>query len=137
MLAGNIVDELLDENRLAQTGAAVETDLAALDEGGDQVDDLEAGLEDLDCWREVAKGRRVAVDWPALRPARRGLFPVDRVTDDVPEPAQGGLAHRHGDRGPAVDHVRATRQTVGRVHRHRTDAIVAEVLLDLRYEHAG
>ena len=35
-----------------------------------------------------------------------------------------------------VDHLDAARQPVGRVHRHRAHAVVAEVLLDLAHEHA-
>ena len=39
--------------------------------------------------------------------------------------------------GPAfigIHNLEATRETVGRVHRDRTDAIVAEVLLDLEHK---
>ena len=45
---GDVVDELQDEHGLADAGAAEEADLAALAVGGEQVDDLDAGLEDLD-----------------------------------------------------------------------------------------
>ena len=48
---GDVVDELHDEHRLADAGAAEEADLAALAVGGEQVDDLDAGLEDLDLRR--------------------------------------------------------------------------------------
>ena len=47
VLLGDVVDELHDEHRLADAGAAEQADLAALGVGGDQVDDLDAGLEDL------------------------------------------------------------------------------------------
>ena len=55
MLSGDVVDQLLDEHGLAEAGAPVQADLAPLDEGRDQVDDLEAGLEDLDGRGEVAE----------------------------------------------------------------------------------
>jgi hypothetical protein len=42
------MDQLLDQHRLADAGPAEEADLAALDVGRDQVDDLDARLEDLD-----------------------------------------------------------------------------------------
>src|SRR5579859_6186571 len=48
VLAGEVRDQLLDQHRLADAGAAEEPDLAAADVGGDQVDDLDPGLEDLD-----------------------------------------------------------------------------------------
>src|SRR4028119_1748092 len=44
---GDVVDELLDDHRLADAGPAEEADLPALHERGDQVDDLDPRLEDL------------------------------------------------------------------------------------------
>jgi hypothetical protein len=44
---GDVVDQLLDQHRLADAGAAEEADLAALGVGREQVDDLDAGDEDL------------------------------------------------------------------------------------------
>ena len=71
VLAREVVDQLLDQHRLADAGAAEEPDLAALDVRRDQVDALEARLEDLDLRRQVAERRRIAMDRPALgvRPA--------------------------------------------------------------------
>ena len=44
---GDPVDHLLDEHGLADAGAAEQADLAALHVRGEQVDDLDAGLEHL------------------------------------------------------------------------------------------
>jgi hypothetical protein len=44
---GDVVDEFHDDDGLADARAAERADLAALGEGADQVDDLDAGLEDL------------------------------------------------------------------------------------------
>ena len=38
---------------------------------------------------------------------------------------------------PGVEHLHATGQPVGAVHRHRTHAVVTQVLLDLAHQHAG
>ena len=54
VLARDVVDQLLDQHGLADAGAAEEADLAALHVRRDQVDDLDAGLEDLDLRRQVA-----------------------------------------------------------------------------------
>ena len=43
-------------------------------------------------------------------------------------------ADRDRDRGAGVDHLGAAGEAVGRVHRDRADAIVAEVLLDLEHQ---
>ena len=66
VLGGDVVDQLLDEHRLAHAGAAEQADLAALDVGGKQVDDLDAGLEDLGRRLELVEGGRRTVDGPAL-----------------------------------------------------------------------
>ena len=61
-----------------------------------------------------------------------GFLVVDRLADHVPDPAQGRVADGDGDRRAGVDDVDAAREAVGRLHRDRADAIVAEVLLHLR-----
>jgi hypothetical protein len=45
-LDGDVADQLLHHDGLADAGAAEEADLAALREGAEQVDDLDARLED-------------------------------------------------------------------------------------------
>jgi peptide chain release factor 1 len=131
------VDQLLDQHGLADARATEQPDLAALDVRGDQVDDLEAGLEDLDLRGEVAEGRRVAVDRPALGVRGELGLPVDRLPDHVPEPAQRRLPDRHGDRLAGVDHLDPASEPVGRVHRNRAHAVVAQVLLHLGHERAA
>ena len=66
MVAGDAGDHLLDEDGLADTGTTEQADLAALDVRGQQVDDLDAGLEHLGLGLELVEGRGLAVDAPAL-----------------------------------------------------------------------
>jgi hypothetical protein len=54
---GEVVDELHDDDGLADTRAAEQAGLAALDVGLEQVDDLDAGLEDLRLGLEVLVAR--------------------------------------------------------------------------------
>ena len=109
VLAGDVVDQLLDQDGLARAGAAEEADLAALHVRSDQVDDLEAGLEDLDRRREVAEGRRVTVDRPALDILPSRLLVVDRLTDHVPTVTSAACGrgtrserHRRAARAPSA-----------------------------------
>ena len=74
VLLGDVPDQLLDDDRLADAGAAEDADLAALLERADEVDDLEAGLEDLDLGGLVLEGRRVAVDREVDLGASTGPF---------------------------------------------------------------
>jgi hypothetical protein len=75
---GDVVDQFHDQHGLADAGAAEQADLAALGVGREQVDDLDAGDEDLasvDCstkarglrggsarcaWRQPGRARRSA-----------------------------------------------------------------------------
>src|SRR4029079_17616475 len=115
VLLREVVDQLLDQDGLADAGPAEQPDLAALDVGRDQVDALEAGLEDLDLRREIAERRRIAVDRPTLDVGRwRGLA-VDRLPDHVPQAPERRLPHGDGDRLSRVDDVCAAGETVGRV----------------------
>src|SRR3712207_8855088 len=65
VLLREVVDELLDDDRLADAGPAEEADLAALRVGREQVDDLDAGLEELGRRRELLDRGRGPVDRPA------------------------------------------------------------------------
>ena len=44
---GDVVDQLHDEDGLADTGTSEQTDLASLGVGGEQINDLDSGFEDL------------------------------------------------------------------------------------------
>ena len=105
VLARDAADQLLDQNGLAEAGAAEEADLAAAHERRDEVDHLDAGLEDLHRRVQRVERRRVAVDRPALRVGGQLLAIVDRLAEHVPEPAERLLADRDGDRRAGVDHV--------------------------------
>src|SRR5262249_13340921 len=119
----------LDEHRLADAGPAEEANLPALHVRSYQIDDLDAGLEDLDLRGQVAEGRRVTVDRPALG-VGRWLWPVvDGVAEHVPEPAERDIADRDGDRGAGVHDVDAAREAVGRGHGDGANAVVAQQLL--------
>ena len=97
VLLGDVVDQLLDEHRLPHAGAAEQADLAALHVGGEEVDDLDAGLEQLLGRVELVERRGVAVDGPALAGRHVGAL-VDRLAQHVEDPAQRAIAHRHRDR---------------------------------------
>ena len=66
MLGGNTVDHLLNENGLSHPSPTEQTDLASLEVGANQVEDLDSGLEDgLLRLNVLKRGRR-----PMNRPAR-------------------------------------------------------------------
>ena len=76
MLLGDVVDELHDDDRLADAGAAEQAGLAALGVRREQVDDLDAGLEDLDAGRLLHERRCRPVD-------RQAALGVDEDGEEV------------------------------------------------------
>ena len=133
VLGGDVVDQLLDQDGLADAGAAEQADLAALRVGSEQVDDLDARLEDLLGRGQVLGARCGAMDRPAVLALDR-IALVDRLAEQVEDAPEGVLADRDRDRGARVDDDVAAAQAVGGVHRDRAHAVVAEVLLDLEGE---
>jgi hypothetical protein len=124
----DVVDELHHRDGLAHAGAAEETHLAPLCERADEVDDLDAGLEQLLRRREFLERRRGAVD--AHRPVgidRSAL--VDRASQHVHDAPQRPGAHRDLDPGAGVDDLHAAAQAVGAAERDGAHDAVAQLLL--------
>jgi hypothetical protein len=128
---GDVVDELLDHDGLADAGAAEEPRLAALRVRLEQVDDLDPRLEHLDRGRLLVVGRRIAVDGPALLGLDRPEA-VDLVADHVEDAPQGLPAHRDRDRPALIERLHAADHSVRRLHRDAPHHVLAELLRDLR-----
>src|SRR5690606_9535880 len=123
---------LLDEHGLANAGAAEEADLAAEHVGGEQVDDLDAGLEQLRLRLELVERRWVAVDGPALGDLDLlALVGVEHLADDVKDAALGDVSDGNRDRAAGVAHLLAAHEAVCGLEGDRTDDVVTEVLRDL------
>jgi hypothetical protein len=127
VLLGHVVDELEDEHGLAHAGASEEADLAAAAVGGQEVDDLDPGLERLDLHRLLGEGGGGAVDGHVLL-GGEGRAVVDGDADHVEDAPQDLLAHRHLDGLAGVLHQRAAHQPVGGVHGDAADGALAQVL---------
>ena len=124
---GDIVDQLLDQHRLADAGAAEEADLAALGIGRQQVDDLDPGDQDLGFGRLIDEVGRRAMDRRLALGLDRAAF-VDRAADDVEDAAQGLGSDGHLDGPAGVDRLVAADETVGGVHGDRAHRRFAQML---------
>ncbi len=114
---------------LPTPGAAEEADLAALDVGGEQVDDLDAGLEHRGVRLELVEGGRAAVDLPVVLD-RTDVVGVERLADDVEDVSQDGVPDGHGDPAAGLAHDGAAHEAVGRLHAHAADAALTDLLGD-------
>jgi peptide chain release factor 1 len=87
VLLRQVVDELLDQDGLADACAAEEARLAAADIRLEKVDGLDAGLEDLGLGGQLVEGGRGTVDRVVRDVLRHGLA-VDRLAHDIPDAAE-------------------------------------------------
>src|SRR5208282_6731954 len=116
VLLGDVVDEFEDGDGLADAGAAEQTDLPAACVWANEIEDLDAGLEDFGLDGLVGEGgraamnrhQRLALDWPAL---------IDRIARDVHDAPERARPDRHRDWRAGVGGFHPTDQPVGRVHR--------------------
>ena len=129
VLLGDVVDQLLNENGLADAGAAEQAGLAALRVRLEQVDDFDAGLENLDVRRLLVEPRRITMDRPVLLRVDR-TFVVDRFAEDVEDAAEGLAADGDGDRTAGVDGLHAAHHSVRRLHGDAAHLALADVVGD-------
>ncbi len=128
MLGRDVVDQFQHRHGLADAGTAEQTDLAALGERADQIDDLDAGFEQLDRRRQLVEFRRLLMDPAPLLGLDRAAL-VDRAAEHVHDAAEHAGTDRHHDAVAGVVHRHAAPQAVGRSHRDRAHDAVAQLLL--------
>ena len=127
---GDVVDQLHDDHGLADAGAAEQADLAALRIGGQQIDHLDSGDQDLGLGRLIDQLRRRLVDRHVNLGVDRPPL-VDRLADHVEDAAEGLAPDRHRDRLAGIDHLLTPGQPVGAIHGDGSHGRFAEVLGDL------
>ena len=132
MLERDVVDQLHDDDGLADAGAAEEADLAAREVRLEQVDDLDAGLEHLELGRLIARASAPAGESASARSHSTGRSGKSTGSPSTLSTRPSVAApDRHRNRRARVGAVHAALQAVGRLHRDRADAALAEVLLHL------
>jgi len=107
----NVVDELLNENRLSHARAAEEADLAATPVGSEQSMTLIPVSEESRPSALLGELGRIAVDRKKLRRLDRTRL-VDRPAHDVGDAAEHGVADRHHDGAAGIGDFHAAHQTV-------------------------
>ena len=131
MRLGNVVDEFLDEHRLAHAGAAEQADLAALQVRLQQVYDLDAREEHLLGGGEVLELGSLAVDGQGFVAVQLS-HSVNGVSGHVHHAAANLRAHGHGDGPEGVLHFQTAAEAVRGVHGNAAHGVFTNVLLHLQ-----
>src|SRR5260370_607919 len=125
VLHGDVVDQLLDDDGLADARAAEQPDLAAAQVRVEKVDDLDARLEHLQLGRLILERRGRPVDGPALLRVDRPIREVDRLAEDVHDAPQRRRSDRPRDGRPRIPHLHAPAHPVRFPHPHRPPPLPA------------
>src|ERR1700744_5946602 len=125
MLGRDVVDQLLNDDRLAYARSAEEADLAPLEEGLDQVDNFHAGLKHLLRGGLLFERGRLAMNGTHLLGGKRTKL-LHREADHIEYTPQRTRPRRQGDRTAEVDHLHAAHHALGRFHRDTTHAAFAD-----------
>jgi hypothetical protein len=133
VLGGDVVYELHYQNGLADAGAAEEPYLPALQVRCQEVNDLDAGLEDLHRGRLLVEGGRRTVYGVGLFVLDRPPL-VDRLPQDVQYPPERALSNGHGNACARVQGIGPADKTLGRVHRYASYPVLADMLRDLGHK---
>jgi hypothetical protein len=134
VLAGDPGDHLLDDHGLAQTRPAEQPGLAPADEGGQQVDDLDAGDQRFGLGDQIGEVGRFVVDRSPIVGGDRSQS-VDGLAEQVEDSTEDSHADRYGHRGAGVADFHAAFQPVGAAQGHRPDSTAAQVTGHLTDKH--
>ena len=128
VLLGDVVDEFHHVDGLAHAGTAEEADLTALGERADQVDNLDAGFEQIDGRGEFVELRGFTMDFATFFGADFTAI-VDRAAEHVHDAAEGLGTDGHGDAAAGALDLHAALEAFRRAHGNGTDNAVAKLLL--------
>ncbi len=130
MVLGDVIDQFHDDHGLADARAAEQSNLAALQERLNQIDDLHSGFEHFGGCRLLVERRRQTMN-------RHSLFELDRTelihgfADHIHYAAQSSAAHGNGNRPALVNGFHAAHHAVGGRHGDAAYSPFAEMLLHL------
>jgi hypothetical protein len=128
VLLRDVVDQLEHVHGLADAGAAEQADLAALGERADQVDDLDAGLE------QFGRGgaRRTSAPRWIAQWCSDSTGPTSSIGSPSTSMMRPSVALPTGTEigAPVLEAFEAALQAVRRAERDATDDAVAQLLLD-------
>jgi hypothetical protein len=105
-------NQLLNEHGLTDTGTTEQTNLTTTGVGGEKVDNLDTGDENLSLGGLVDEWGRIGVDGSELG-GLDGTTLVNGVTSDVDDTAQGGGTDGDGDGCTSVGGNDTTGETLG------------------------
>jgi peptide chain release factor 1 len=130
---GDVVDELLNEHGLADTGTTEETNLSTTGVGGKEIDDLDTSDQNLGGGRLLDELGSLGVNGEVLISLDRTTL-VDGVASDVHDTAKSSGTDGDGDGSASVLSLGASDETLSTVHGNASDDVLTQMLGNLQDE---
>jgi peptide chain release factor 1 len=108
---GNVVDKLLNQYSLSDTSSSEESNLSSTSVRGEEIDDLDTGLENFGSGRLVDECGRVGVNGAGSDGLDRTTF-IDGFTDNVDDTSETSRSDGDLDRSSSVDNFLSTNETL-------------------------
>jgi hypothetical protein len=115
---GDVVDQLLNQDGLSDSGSTEKSNLSSPGVGSKEIDDLDSGLENLGRSRLVNERGRVGVDG-AVSDGVDGSALVNGLSDNVNDATEAAGSDGDENGGSSVDDLLATNETLGSCQRWR------------------
>src|SRR5688572_21252588 len=109
----NVVDQLHDQNRLANARTAEQPDLSTTKKWLNKIDDLDAGLEHFKFRRLLIESGSMAMDRVTRIGHKLAQF-INRIPDYVHYPSQCWAPDRDRDRASEIRHFHSSDHSLGR-----------------------
>ena len=121
-------DQLLNEDSLADTGTAEKTNLTTTGVGGEEVDDLDTGDEDLSGGGLLSESGSIGVDGHLLL-VLDGAALVNGLASDVDNATKSAGTDGNHDGVAGVSGLAATDETLSTLHGNAADDVLTQMLL--------
>ena len=129
VLNGDVSDELLHRNRLANSSTTEQTNFSTLEVRAEEVNDLDTSFENFRLCGQIFECRGITVNRGCLLSVGWTTL-IDWATKNVENTSEGCRSNRNGNRLTRVIGRITANETVRGVHCDTTNKVVAEVLSD-------
>lgn len=133
VISGDLVDQFHNKHGLADSGSAEESDLSSSGVGGEKVDNLDAGDQQLGTGTLFNEEGGLSMDGHHLF-GGDGALVVDGLANDVHDAAESLGADGHHNGGAGVHDSLSSDETVSSVQGDGPDLGVSQVLGDLEHQ---
>ncbi len=110
ILLGHVVDQLIDQHRLADAGAAKHPRFAAAFQWGQQIDGLDPGFKHLGAGGAIGQRQERPMDGPVILGIDR-VTAIHRITEHIEHTPEQCLTHRHLQRDTHIFYRHSPTQT--------------------------